>query len=78
MDPETNNEKKRCHDLPDMIELLVGMKVMVTQNVETDLDITNGARGKIVDIVLHPDEPPGIYPPQGLKFEMTLRTLLPI
>ena len=34
------------------------MKVMVTDNIETDLDITNGARGKIVDIILHPDEPP--------------------
>ena len=31
---------------------------MVTDNIETDLDITNGARGKIVDIILHPDEPP--------------------
>ena len=30
---------------------------MVTQNVETDLDITNGARGTIVGITLHPDEP---------------------
>ena len=26
-------------------------------NIETDLDVMNGARGKIVDI-LHPDEPP--------------------
>ena len=31
---------------------------MVTDNIETDLDITNGARGEIVDIILHPDEPP--------------------
>ncbi|KAI6011232.1 hypothetical protein BKA83DRAFT_14293 [Pisolithus microcarpus] len=31
---------------------------MVTQNVETDLDITNGARGVIQDIFLHPHEPP--------------------
>lgn len=30
---------------------------MVTDNVETDLD-TNAARGKIIDIILHPDEPP--------------------
>lgn len=30
---------------------------MVTQNVETNLDVTNGARGEIVDIILHPDEP---------------------
>ena len=29
---------------------------MVTDNVETDLD-TNAARGKIIDIILHPDEP---------------------
>ena len=33
------------------------MKVMVTENVETDLDIMNGARGKIFGIVLHQDEP---------------------
>jgi hypothetical protein len=33
------------------------MKVMVTQNIETDRDITNSARGTIVKIVLHPDEP---------------------
>jgi hypothetical protein len=31
----------------------------VTENIEIDLDLTNasGARGEIVDIVLHPDEP---------------------
>ena len=32
------------------------MKVMVTSNIKTDLDVTNGARGEIVDIILHPDE----------------------
>lgn len=31
---------------------------MVTQNVETDLNITNSAHGTIVDIILHPDKPP--------------------
>ena len=31
---------------------------MVTQNIETDLDITNGAHGTIVDIVPDKDEPP--------------------
>ena len=45
-------------DLPHKVELALGMKVMVTDNVETDLDITNGARGEIVGITLHPDEPP--------------------
>ena len=43
---------------PDTVCVACGMKVMVTQNVETDLDITNGARGTIVDIWLSPDEPP--------------------
>ena len=30
---------------------------MVTSNIEIDLDITNGARGTVVDIVLNPEEP---------------------
>ena len=34
------------------------MKGMVTDKIEADLDLTNGARGKIVGIVLHLDEPP--------------------
>ena len=54
----TNGRKKWSHDLPEVVELAVGMKVMVTQNVETDLDVTNGARGEIVDIILHSDDPP--------------------
>ena len=29
---------------------------MVTSNIETNLDVTNGANGEIVDIILHPDE----------------------
>ena len=31
---------------------------MTTMNIKTDLDVMNGARGEIVDIILHPDEPP--------------------
>jgi hypothetical protein len=33
---------------------------VVTDNIEADLDITNGARGEIIDIILDPDpeEPP--------------------
>ena len=58
-----NAEDGRGHqrggkDLPHRDELAVGMKVMVTDNVETDLDITNGACGEIVGIVLHLDEAP--------------------
>ena len=50
-------QKHWNQDLPDVIEITIGMKVMVTENVETDLDITNGARGTIIDIMLSPDEP---------------------
>jgi hypothetical protein len=54
---KTESRRKR-KDLPSKIEIAKGMKVLVTNNIETDLDVTNGARGEIVDIILHPDEPP--------------------
>jgi hypothetical protein len=54
---KTENRRKR-KDLPDAVEFAIGMKVMVTDNIDTDLDIANGSRGEIVDVVLHPDEPP--------------------
>jgi len=38
--------------LPNKVKLAKGMKVMVTFNVETDLDIGNGARGEITEITL--------------------------
>ena len=31
--------------------------MMVTNNIETDLNITNCACAEIIDIILHPDEP---------------------
>ncbi|KZT28109.1 hypothetical protein NEOLEDRAFT_1030210, partial [Neolentinus lepideus HHB14362 ss-1] len=48
---------KRKH-LPEKVLLAVGMKVMVTSNLATDLDIANGSRGEVVKIVLDPEEPP--------------------
>ena len=33
------------------------MKVLVASNLETDLDVMNGASGEVVDIILHPEEP---------------------
>ncbi len=54
---KTAKGRKR-KDLPERIELAIGMKVMVTSNIQTDLDLANGARGEIVDIMLHPDEEP--------------------
>ena len=38
------------------------MEVMVTFNISTDLDIVNGARGHIVDIVLDPRENGNVIP----------------
>ncbi len=51
---DTRRQRK---DLPRKVELAIGMRVLVTENLETDLDLTNGARGEIIDIILHEDEP---------------------
>ena len=32
----------RAKDLPRTVEFAIGMKIMVTENVEIDLDLTNG------------------------------------
>jgi len=56
--PPKKGKRRRDKGLPDSIHLAIGMKVMVTNNLQTDLDITNGARGIIIDIILNPDEPP--------------------
>jgi hypothetical protein len=42
--------------LPDEIAITIGLKIMVTLNVKTDIDVTNGARGVIVGIKLDPGE----------------------
>ncbi|KAJ3874323.1 hypothetical protein F5051DRAFT_295649, partial [Lentinula edodes] len=54
---KSTSSSRRKKSLPDRVELAIGAKVLVTQNIETDLDITNGARGKIVEIVFDPREP---------------------
>ena len=57
LSPKTDGTRqRRRRELPNRIHLARGLKVMVTTNIETDLDVTNGARGEIVDIILHPDE----------------------
>ncbi len=50
--------KQKRKDLPETVEVAIGAKVLVTQNIETDLDIANGTRGTIVDIILDEREPP--------------------
>ena len=62
-------KRRKCKDLPWRIELSKGMKILVTDNVEMDLDVTNGAQGEIVNIILQPDEPPpGDKPTIYLKY----------
>ena len=51
-------QRRQKNDLPDTIQIAIWMKVMVTENIKTDLDVTNGARGEIVDIILDPNKPP--------------------
>ena len=53
-----NTKRRRNKELPETILLAIGMKVMVTNNLQTDLDITNGARGVITNIILNHNEPP--------------------
>ncbi len=48
---------RKRKDLPDSVEFAVGSKVLIMQNIETDLDVTNGACGTIVDVILDPQEP---------------------
>ena len=52
------DRRQRDKGLPEYIHLAIGMKVMVTNNLQTDLDVMNGARGVVVDIILNPEEPP--------------------
>ncbi|KAB5588280.1 Vacuolar membrane-associated protein IML1 [Ceratobasidium theobromae] len=42
--------------LPDSVELAIGLEVMVTTNVETELDVANGACGVIQKILFDPKE----------------------
>lgn len=44
-------------NLDETLELAVGMKIMMTFNVQTEIELANGARGEVVDMVLHADEP---------------------
>jgi hypothetical protein len=64
------NQRRRVNDLPDVMQITVGMKVMITSNIETDLNMMNGVQGKIVNIILHPDKPP-----LGDKLIVTLQHL---
>lgn len=49
-------KKKEGKSTQDVLELAIGMKCMVTFNVSTNADITNGARGVVHDIVLQSED----------------------
>lgn len=51
------------------LELCIGMKVMVTFNVETDLDIANGARREIIEIVFDERESTLSIPQSTVRLE---------
>ena len=51
-----SSSKADHNELSEMLEIAIGMPVLVTQNINTELDITNGAHGTIVDIILDPAE----------------------
>lgn len=52
------SDRNERSPLAACVEIAVGMEVMITFNVQTDLDIANGARGRITAVVLHEEEPP--------------------
>ena len=48
---------RECTGLADEVEIVaLGVEVMATFNLFTDLDVANGARGHVVDIILGPRE----------------------
>jgi hypothetical protein len=50
-------DPKQRSDLPDVLEIVVGMQCMVTENVHTLHGAANGSRGTITGICLDPREP---------------------
>jgi PIF1-like helicase len=53
-----NTQQKNSGNLlANKVKLTKGLKVMVTSNLATDLDIMNDAQGEIVDIILGEGEP---------------------
>ncbi|KAG0693313.1 hypothetical protein DFH29DRAFT_816409, partial [Suillus ampliporus] len=47
---------KQTEELPTMIRIVKGMRVMVTCNLATTANLSNGSRGRIADIILDPRE----------------------
>ena len=56
--PKTRHGRNHheCAGLANKVDIVIGMEVMVTFNISTDLDIANRARGHIIDIILDSHE----------------------
>lgn len=50
-------------NLPDVVQLAKGMSVMVTYNIEAELDIASSARGVIEKVILHNEDNTGSAEP---------------
>lgn len=42
----------KTNQLPNKVELAVGMKIMILENMATDAGLANGSRGEIINIIL--------------------------
>ncbi len=70
--------KKKAGCIPDMLEIAIRMKAMVTVNIAMESDLANGTRGTIEDLILNPQEQPPqpdedniinlMYPPALILF----------
>ena len=43
--------------LPEVVKLAIGQRVMVTYNVQMEVDIANGAHSEVVDIIFKEGHP---------------------
>lgn len=43
-------------DIPDTLEIVVGMPCMITANIATTLGVANGSRGIVAGICVHPED----------------------
>ena len=54
-----DGRKKMCKRqavLPNVMEVSIRMKVIITLNVDTHPDVANGSHGTVADVILHADE----------------------
>jgi len=55
--PKQQEHKNGEHNgLPDEVTIAVGMSVIITTNLQTDLDVTNRSQGEIIAISLQPQD----------------------